>query len=50
MRMSGYKEMIKYFPHVTPWISSIGERYVFSSISSIISNILCLDQDIDELL
>jgi len=46
MRMSGSKEMIKYLPHVTPWISSIGERYVFSSINSIVSNILCLDQDI----
>jgi hypothetical protein len=46
MRMSGFKEMIKYLPHATPWISSIGERYVFSSISSIVSNILCFDQDI----
>jgi hypothetical protein len=45
MRISGSMEMIKYLPHATPWISFIGERYVFSSISSIVSNILCPNQD-----
>jgi hypothetical protein len=46
MRMSGSMEMIKYLPHATPWISSIGERYVFSSIISIVANLLCPNQDI----
>jgi hypothetical protein len=46
MRMSGSIQMVKHLLHVTSWISSIEEQYVFSSIISIVANLLCPDQDI----
>jgi hypothetical protein len=38
--------MVKHLPHATTWISSIEEQYVFSSIISIVANLLCPNQDI----
>jgi hypothetical protein len=46
MRINGSIKMVKHLPHVTLWISSIEERYVFSSMILIVVNLLCPDQDI----
>ena len=46
MRMNGSIKMVKHLPHVTLWISSIEEQYVFSSMISIVANLLCPGQDI----